>query len=549
VSRFALRRPGDLAVVVALAWLALWPLVITALAAIESEHGAFAAFVEFARRDAEWTALGRSLVVAFASVALAAAVGVPLAFLFARSEFPGRRVLGELVALPVALPPLVGVIAFLYLWGESGLGTRLVMRALGLESAPWRLDGLGAILLVHAYSMYVYFYLFTRAALARFDEALGEAAASLGAGRWRRFFRVELPALRPALAGAAVLTFLTALGSFSAPYIFGGGYRVMPTQILATKQNGETDLAEVETIVLTLVALAALFLARALERQGAAHRRRGTGAARRATGSAATRALATLGGWGLALFLLAPHLILLLLSFVPRATWTHELLPPVLSFANYRTLFGSAEALRPIGNSLWMAGVAVAVALGLGLAAARAARRGGQLGRAAELLISIPWAVPATAFAVALATTHSRFAPWAARFLLVGTLVLLPLAYLARSLPATGRAALAGLAQLDPGLEEAAASLGAGKLRTLWRVTVPVLRPALVSGALLAFLTAFGDFVASIVLYTFETRPIAIEILARLRLQETGVAAAYGVLLTVVSATIFLVWGREKEGA
>jgi iron(III) transport system permease protein len=157
--------------------------------------------------------------------------------------------------------------------------------------------------------------------------------------------------------------------------------------------------------------------------------------------------------------------------------------------------------------------------------------------------------VPATAFAVALATTHSVVAPWLGRFLLVGTVAILPLAYLARSLPATGRAALAGLAALDPGLEEAAASLGAGKLRTLWRVTLPVLRPALVAGALLAFLTSFGDFVASIVLYTFETRPIAIEILARLRLQETGVAAAYGVLLTALSAMVFLLWGREREAA
>jgi len=161
----------------------------------------------------------------------------------------------------------------------------------------------------------------------------------------------------------------------------------------------------------------------------------------------------------------------------------------------------------------------------------------------------VPWAVPATAFAVALATTHAVAAPWLGRFLLVGTVAILPLAYLARSLPATGRSALAGLAQLDPGLEEAAASLGAGKLRTLWRVTVPVIRPALVSGALLAFLAAFGDFVASIVLYTFETRPIAIEILSRMRLQETGVAAAYGVLLTVISAAVFLVWGREREPA
>jgi iron(III) transport system permease protein len=541
-----IRRPGDLAVVAALAWLALWPLVVTALAAFESEAGPGAAWREFASRGSEWTALSRSLVVSLASVALAAAVGVPLAFLFARAEFPGRRVLAELVALPVALPPLVGVVAFLYLWGESGLGTRLVMAGLGLERAPWRLDGLGAILLVHGYSMYVYFYLFVRAALARFDGALVEAAASLGAGRLRRFVRVVVPALRPALAGAAVLTFLSALGSFSAPYIFGGNYRVMTTQILASKQNGEVDLAEVETVVLTLVALAVLVLARRLDR-GEASRRRGSAPhPRRAVGRGARRALGA-AGWALALFLLAPHLTLVLLSFVPRGTWSTELLPPVLSGTNYRILFGSAEALRPVANSLAMALVATGAALGLGFAAARAARRGGWSGRAADLLIAIPWAVPATAFAVALATTHSVVQPWSGRFLLVGTFAILPLAYLARSLPMTGRAALAGLGQLDPGLEEAAASLGAGRLRTLWRVTLPVLRPALVAGALLAFLTSFGDFVASIVLYTFETRPIAIEILARLRLQETGVAAAYGVLLTALSAAVFLVWGREKE--
>ncbi len=376
------RRRGDTLLVVALAWLALWPLVITLAAAIQSERGPGAAFVEFARRAAEWTALGRSLVVAFSSVGLAAAVGVPLAFLFARTEFPGRRWLGELVALPVALPPLVGVIAFLYLWGETGFGTRLVMRALGLATSPWRLSGLGAILLVHAYSMYVYFYLLIRAALLRFDSEQLEAAASLGARPARRFFRVVVPALRPALAGAAILTFLTALGSFSAPYIFGGNYRVMPTQILATKQNGDIDLAEVETIVLTTVALAALVVARWFERETTQARRRGTARPPVPPRSAVARSLATLAGWSLALFLLAPHLTLLLLSFVPRASWTTELLPPRLSWANYRMLFSSFEALRPIANSLAMAGGATVAALALGFAAARAARRGGGLGRA-----------------------------------------------------------------------------------------------------------------------------------------------------------------------
>ena len=110
-----------------LAWLIGWPLAVTVAAAIATESGgAGAAFAEFARRPEEWLALGRSLWISAASVAAAAAVGVPLAFLFARAEFPGRRLLGELVALPVALPPLVGVIAFLYLYGESGVATRVI---------------------------------------------------------------------------------------------------------------------------------------------------------------------------------------------------------------------------------------------------------------------------------------------------------------------------------------------------------------------------------------------------------------------------------------
>ena len=99
---------------------------------------------------------------------------------------------------------------------------------------------------------------------------------------------------------------------------------------------------------------------------------------------------------------------------------------------------------------------------------------------------------------------------------------------------------------MDPALEEAAASLGAGPGRRFRRVVVPHLRPALAAGASLAFLAAVGDFVVSIVLYTFDTRPISIEILSSLRLQEIGVAAAYGVLLTALSIIGFLAFGREQ---
>ncbi|MEO6194664.1 MAG: iron ABC transporter permease [Thermoanaerobaculia bacterium] len=542
-------RLPALAIVALLAWLVGYPLLITLIESLGGPKGwTLGYFAEFFSRRDEWMALWRSLWISTASVALAALVGVPLAFLFERADFPGRRILGAIVALPVALPPLVGVIAFLFLYGESGFASRAVQALLRLDEPPWRLVGPGAILLVHAYSMYVYFYLFTRAGLARLDAALLEAAASLGASRWRTLWRVTLPLLRPALAGAALLTFMTALASFSAPYLFGGGFRVMTTQIVASKLNGELPLAQVETVMLALLALLGLRAMRRADRAVAVGTGvRGIAPARRTLRSPLARGAAGLFGWLLAILLLLPHAVLLLVSLVPAFTWTAEPFPPVLNFGNWASLFTSPEHLRPIVNSLWMAVVATLLALALGFAAARLASiRRDRLGGALEGMIAIPWAVPGTVFAIALATTFSAHQPWIGRFVLIGTPWLLPLAYLVRNLPLTGRAALAGLRQLDPALEEAAASLGAGRWRRLARVTLPLLRPALAAGAGLAFITALGDFIVSIVLYTFDTRPISIEILSSLRLQDLGMAAAYGVLLMAASAAAFLLWGQGE---
>lgn len=549
------RRLGLWALVALLAWLVGYPLLITLIEALGGSQGwTLAYFREFWSRPDEWLALWRSLWISAASVVLSAAIGIPLAFLFERTEFPGRRFLGAVSALPVALPPLVGVIAFLFLYGESGFATRAIQSLLGLPEAPWRLLGPGAILLVHAYSMYVYFYLFTRAALARLDAALLEAAASLGAGKARTLWRVTLPLLRPAFTGAALLTFMTSLASFSAPYLFGGTFRVMTTQVVASKLNGYTGLSQVETVMLASLAFLGLWALRRSEAAGTstAGGVRGVAPARRRLESPWARWGTAALSYLLAAFLLLPHAVLILVSFVPPFTWTAEPFPPVLNLGNYQGLFSDAERLRPVANSLWMAVAATVAALILGTAAARAAagnRRSGssgKLGSWIETLVAVPWAIPGTVFAVALATAFSVNQPWVGRFVLIGTPWILPLAYLVRNLPITGRAAIAGLRQLDPALEEAAASLGANRLRRLTRVVLPLLRPALAAGAGLAFITALGDFVTSIVLYTFDTRPISIEILSSLRLQDLGLAAAYGVLLMTASTVAFLLWGQGE---
>jgi iron(III) transport system permease protein len=536
---------------VLLVWLIVYPLALVLIEGFRGPDGWTLDFVrQFLERPNEAKALWGSLWISLATVGLAGAIGIPLAFLFWRYDFPGRRILGGLVALPAVLPPLVGVIAFLFLYGESGFTSLLLQRLLRLDQPPWRLQGAGAILLVHAYSMYVYFYLFTRAGLASLDGAVFEAAASLGAGRWRTLRRVVLPLLYPAIGGGALLTFMTSLASFSAPYVFGGGFRVMTTQIVATRLNGDDQLAMIETASLTVIALVALWVLRGTRMiESASGGRKGVAPALVPIRRRSLRLALTGLGWGLALVLLLPHLTLVLVSFVPAGTWTTEPLPPSYTWRNYLTLIEDPVRARPLLNSLWLASVATVAAVGIAvLAGVLSVRRRVRFSGAIQGLLALPWAVPGTVFAIALATAFSVRAPELGRFILVGTLWILPLAYLVRNLPITSRAVLAGFRALDPSLDEAAATLGARPWRTLRRVTLPLLRPAIVAGASLAFVTAFGDFVTSIMLYTYDTRPISLEILSSLRQSDVGVAAAYGVVLMVVSAAVFAV-GAEQGSA
>lgn len=530
-------------VVLVLLWAVLYPNLFVVRDSL-TQNGAFTLehYSRFAESRADLRALWNSVWISLASVALAGAVGVPLAFFFARYDFPARRFLAALCALPVLLPPLVGVISFLFLYGETGFFTRGVQALLGLERAPWRLNGAGAVLFVHAYTMYVYFFLFTSAALTRLDPSLMEASAALGASRWRTLARVTLPMLMPAIGGAALLVFMTSMGSFSAPYVFGGGFRVLTTQIFASKLNGDLPIAAVETVILAAVSIVFLWLLQRYEAD-----RSYTGASK---GSAklelkrpttlGRRVLLTAGAATIVLLLILPHLTVLLVSFVPEGTWTTEVVPPVYSGANYRLIFGDPEALRPILNSLVMSTWATVANIVFALAAAYIlVRRKVRARWLINALVILPWALPGTVLAMALASTFSVNQWWLGRFVLVGTGAILPIAYFIRNIPLVTRSTMSGFQQIDPALEEASASLG-GTWWTTWRrVLIPLVLPGLAAGALLAFVTALGEFVASILLYTHRTRPISLEILAQLRAYNFGAASAYAVLLIALMAAVF----------
>lgn len=551
-----MKRFGWALTIFVLVWLVLYPNVFVVRDSLVQDTAfSLSHYRRFLQSSAELRALWNSIWISLASVGLSAVIGIPLAFFFTRFEFPGRRFLGALASLPVLLPPLVGVIAFMFLYGESGFLTRSVQLALSLENAPWRLNGPGAVLLVHAYTMYVYFYMFVSAGLARLDPSVHEAAAALGASRMRAWLRVTLPMLAPAIGGAALLVFMTSMGSFSAPYVFGGGFRVLTTQVFASKLNGDIGIAAVETVILALSSIVfLLWLQRYESGRSYTGATKGAGGATRVREqSRGTRAALTIAATLIALFLILPHLTVLLVSFVPEGTWTTQFFPPSYSLESYREIFTRSDTLRPIINSLNMATAAtvanVVFAVIAGYLLSRSKARGKWL---VEALVILPWALPGTVLAIALASTFSVNEPLLGRFVLVGSSVILPLAYFIRNIPLVTRATMNSFTQFDPSLEEASASLGASWMTTARRVVLPLIMPGLVAGALLAFVTALGEFVASILLYTHRTRPISIEILSQLRAFNFGAASAYAVLLIALMAVVFVFGQRaisEERGA
>ncbi len=533
-----------------LIWFVLYPnLYVLFQSFVKAGHLSLENYKVFFSSSSQIESLSNSLLISIGSVLISATIGIPLAFIFNRFDFPGRRLFASLASLPVLLPPLVGVMAFLFLYGESGLFTRGLQWLLQLRNPPFSLEGIPAILLVHGYTMYVYFYLFVSSALKRMDESLKEASLSLGASRLQTLRWVTLPMLTPAILGASLLTFMTSMASFSAPYIFGGGIRVLALQIYNSKLNGDLEMAMVETVVLTTSSILFLFL---LQKYEATDKYRsvnkGVSPNILILKSKAQRTLIACLGISFVTLLLLPHITLILISFSQDGTWTTQILPPDYTIENYQRLFNDSDFLKPISNSLKMAILATIANILFALAAGWLLiqkKLRGRLGL--SILTVLPWALPGTVIALNLATTFGKNDLLEGRILLVGTFWILPLAYFIRHIPLVVRAIQAGLEQLNPEFHDAARSLGASWLFTLRRILLPLLLPSIIAGGMLAFVTALGEFVSSIVIYTIDNRPISVEILSQIRQFNFGSAAAYGVLLIIMIALVFFTFSRYMD--
>lgn len=474
-------------------------------------------------------AIWNTVWMGFASVICSGIVGTALALFISRFRFPGRRTLSAMAFLPFALPPLVGTLSFYYLIGSDGFIPRFLER-FGWDDAS--LAGGAAVLVIHTYSFFVFFYAMVSAALENLDTSQIEAARTLGASPGLAFRKVTLPMLTPALVGASLLTFMSSGASFSAPLYFGGDeFPYLSVEIFEARTSHDQALAMSYTVLLAAISLMGIAVFRSRRRRAGAASK---GAARPIR-SQSGRILAGVAAWALVLLLLTPHFVIVLLSFANHFEWYTELVPPRYTLENYKDIFTEYQQFRPILNSLWMAFLGALATLAVGLPAGYLIGRHRPGARWINFLVMIPWALPGTVVAINLIAAFND--PWLP---LYNTVWLLPVAYFVRSVPLLTRMSTAAITQFDATLLEAGRTLGAGPGFLFRHVIFPLIAPAVVAAGALVFATSLGEFVASILLYTNNNVPIAVEIHQQWRGSGIGTAFAYGVFLMLLVTATFL---------
>ncbi len=442
--------------------------------------------------------LARTVALVGGVVATAVAIALPAAWLVTRTDLPARRLWAVLGALPLVFPSYVAALALVATLGPRGYVT------LWIEAwTPLRIGGLiygytGALLALALFT-YPYVYLLLVAALRDLDPALEESSRGLGAGRWRTFARVVLPQLRPALYGGSLLVALYAVSDFGAVSITR--FSTFTLAIYnAYRALFDRSLAAALSLVLVGLAVGLIGVEGLLVRRLPPHRLRPSrAAARRRLGRWKWPALLGLGG--LASVNLALPLGVLIFWGVRAVRLGNPL--------------GSTwqPALASLGVSLAAALAAVALSIPLAL---WAVRHPSPLARAAERLSRAGFALPGIVIALSLVFFVTRYL-----LPLYQTLALLVAAYVIRFLPESLAATRAAVASVSTRFEEAARSLGESQLGALRRLTLPLLRPGLLAGAGLVFLTAMKELPATLIL-----RPTGFETLAT-RIWSTAAEGIY----------------------
>ncbi len=491
-------------------------------------------------------ALWKSLVLGVATVAASSVIGIAVAFLLVRYDFRGRGFFSYLTMIPIISPPLVGTLGFTFILGRAGSVNVLLMDWFDMLKPINFLYGIHGVVLVETLHLFPMITLNVVDALGKIDPALEEAAESVGARGWKKFWTITLPLTTPGYVAGALLVFIWTFSDFATPLILGVQDLLAPQAYLNIVQFVDRRIFRMGIVISALmVLLAVVFLLVARRWVGLkdySSLSYSTIARRRLSPPREAAAVGFLS-------------VLMLLSFIPymgvalasfSRGWSLTPLPLSYTLQHYERVI--VETPKYILNTFLYSGLAVALCIAVGVPIAWILGRSTMPGRGAlDSLNTLILAVPGTAIGIAYIRAFHFDLPGFDRGL-TSFWIIMPLVLAVRRLPYTVRGAYSSLLLVHRSMEEAAASVGASGPRTFRDVTLPLIWKGIVVGGLFSFMTSLQEASAVLFLALGGWEMITNGIFAFYIAGSSSEAAALGAILIAVAAVSVIVINRLAAG-
>ncbi|WP_051660878.1 iron ABC transporter permease [Bosea sp. 117] len=488
----------------------------------------------FARRGMWQATVNSGWLVLFVTLG-SCALGIPLAWIVARTDAPGKTLVTLAAGVSFVIPTFISVISWIFLAApNSGYLNKLAIELFGFEKAPFNIMSFGGLVFIEIVGVYPLVFFAVNAALNNVDASHEQAARILGAGRLRTTLTITLPLVRPAILSAVILVMLDALSSFGAPSAIGtmANFSVITTKIydLLKFPPQFNYAAAVAMPIMIFTAISLLIQKYAIRAENF----------RTLTGKATPGQILALGRWrwvagGFCLIValvtaVLPVGALLLLSVL--SSFGADIRLDNLVGKHYALIFDENFAARAsILHSLLLALATATVCATLGLVLGWVVERFRFFGR--ELigfLVMIAYGFPSIAYAVGILMGYVD--------LFYGTLTLILIAYAGKLLPIAFVLVRNGIQQLSTDLEEAARISGAGWLRSIKDVTFPLVRGAVGIAWVLVFSLSLRELSMSAILAQSDTQVMPTVVLQFIEDGAVELAAALAVVIVVVSLSM-----------
>ncbi|WP_175543313.1 iron ABC transporter permease [Variovorax sp. OV700] len=501
-----------------------------------------------------------TLVLALLTAAGTTFLGTLMALMAERGSKRGQGALRVLALLPIITPPFVVGLGLILLFGRAGIVNQLLENAFGIEPTRW-FYGMPGVLVAQLFAFTPIAFMIMRGVVQGIAPSLEEAAQMLRADRRRTFFTITLPLLKPGLANAFLVGFIESIADFGNPVVVGGQFSVLSTDIFFAIVGAQYDQGRAASLawVLTIFALGVFALQRGVlgKQNYTTVSGKGDAGIAMALPDGVRRTIQCIALPWIA-FTAVVYLFAFAGGFVQ--TWGRDYSFTLNHFKNAFSLewgqFGlvwAGTAWNSLITTLKLAGISAPITAALGLLIAWLLARNEFKGQGVfEFGALLAFAIPGTVLGVSYILAFN-----VPPFELTGTGLIIVLCFMFRNLPVGVRAGTAAFKQLDRSLDEASLMLRASTSQTLFKVVLPLLKPALVAALVYSFVRAMTTVSAVIFLVTAENELATTYIIGRVGNGDYGIALAYcTVLMILMSLAIALVqWvvgerklGRRKAG-